>query len=159
MVPRLRGLARTLLANPRATDDWDDMVQVALVGLWRAGLLYRPWSQLLAIVAKRDMIDWIRVHYGRRGSARHTAGNPDQLDDHETWGRTLASRNAARDFDMAEARATLARLPWRRLSDREALIFELRAGGMTQRAIGDELGITESRVCQILSRARGRLTA
>lgn len=135
------------------------MVQEAALGLWRAGLLDRPWTSLTAVVAKRRMVDWIRRQYGRDGSIQARAPWPVPLEGHDLYGRTMEDPNVDRGFHDAEVRATLAGLPWRRLTAREQLVFELRAGGMRQREIGRQIGVTESRVCQILARASARLTA
>jgi DNA-binding CsgD family transcriptional regulator len=48
-------------------------------------------------------------------------------------------------------------MPWRRLTDRELTMWEMRAGGASLASIGELYGVTESRVSQILSRSRAKL--
>ena len=160
---RLRSVAKTVAWS---FDDVDDLAQEAAARLHRVGLT--EWNELSYVVAKRAMIDWQRLRYGRRGSARAAGGEARwravSIDDpmrdpewpaDETW--LLADHDVQREFDRVEARVTIPQMPWRRLTDRELYVWERRAGGATLREIGGELGVTESRVCQILSRTRQRL--
>ncbi len=44
--------------------------------------------------------------------------------------------------------------PWPYDEEKERAIIEMREAGMTQKQIGDQLGLTKQRVGQILKRAR-----
>ena len=145
---KLRGLATVVAFD---LHDVDDLTQEAAIRLDRVGLT--QWNGLAIVVAKRAMIDWQRQRFGRPWSARSQAK-------WQTWpvddfAEVLGDHDPA--LDRAEARAVVEALPWRRLSDRDLLAWERRAAGATLREIGDELGVTDSRVCQILSRTRRRL--
>ena len=132
------------------TTDVDDLVQEAALRLWRLNL--DGWNGLTYVVAKRTMIDWLRQKYGRRYQRRF-----EQLP--EAWQTDDTCPDAARDFERAEARVVATQIRWRRLSGRQLLMLERRAGGATLREIGDELGITEQAVCIALRRSRDKLLA
>lgn len=161
MLRWLRGIARRVAWYEA---DIDDLVQEAAIALHRVGLVEcTSWS---AIIAKREMIDWLRLRYGRKGSARARARHSVQVHDgtdeveSTTWRSqraVVSCPTATHDLHRAEVRATIERLPWNRLTDRELAMWEMRAGGASLASIGEVYGVTESRVCQIIGRTREKL--
>jgi RNA polymerase sigma-B factor len=82
---------------------------------------------------------------------------PSVTDGEETVGARLGEVDP--EFDLAEARATLAPL-LSKLSRREQLIVEMRFfRGCTQAEIGAEIGVSQMHVSRLLSRLVARLRA
>jgi RNA polymerase sigma-B factor len=82
---------------------------------------------------------------------------PSMADGEETVGARLGGIDP--EFDLAEARATLAPL-LAKLSRREQLIVEMRFfRGCTQAEIGEEIGVSQMHVSRLLARLVARLRA
>ena len=89
--------------------------------------------------------------------------HPESLDrpvDAEGGGKTTLGERLAGDsteFELCEARILLEPL-LAELSPRDAQVLQLRFfEGLTQREVGDAIGVTQMQVSRILSRVLGRL--
>jgi RNA polymerase sigma-B factor len=81
--------------------------------------------------------------------------------DGEPGGRTLGSVLGAEDPDFASCEARVVLRPLlARLEDRDRAVLRLRfVDGLTQREVGDEIGVTQMQVSRILSRIFSTLRA
>ena len=133
--------------------DREDLEQEARIGLWQAA----PTHPAVAItIARRRIIDANRrMMPGPRGD--HT---PEPLslelpvlgleDEGVTLGDNLVSRGI--DTTQVDVDYVLDRLP-----RRERFIARGLVAGLAQNEIAEMLGVTESRVCQIVTMIRDRL--
>lgn len=165
----VRRSARTL--TNETYQDLRGMGMVALAELDAQGKLKDTDRALLVRIVMCRIVDQLREDIGRVGFAPKAHANTMSLDDRESWKErgfcamswhdvhadADGELELERVLDVAEARWVLARL-YPRLSDRERFVLEMYAGGMTLREIGQALGVTESRVSQLLTqlRAKGR---
>lgn len=144
--------------NSSLRDERDDLIQEALLGLWLAGV--NEPGGLAAVIARRRMIDWLRVQRGPIGSVRIQARNAqvsiDQVlerDGDITLGDTVASEPDTYGYiDAAEFRARA-----KKLSKRHQEVIALRLKGLTLAQIGWRWGVSEARACQVLNDARHAL--
>lgn len=148
----------------------EEIESAALLGLVQAARRFEPPGDFVAYAGARirgAIQDEIRRHMPA-GQRRRDRGSPppsptlslDQLIEDGTAGAAEACawspEDASDQLDGRRALADLAPL-LRRLDRRQRLVVRLNAEGRTERAIGEILGVTESRVCQILRSARRKL--
>lgn len=136
---------------------WDDARQEALLSAHLTADLglsigSRVWK------ARMSVIDWMRVTLGRPVSAkslgkRATVPLSTTVDDTEDI--TLADVIA--DHRMADHRSLAAEFADLDLRERERFIVAALVCGYTQQEVGAMLGVTESRVCQMVRVVRARL--
>jgi len=129
-----------------------------------------PWAMGFL---RYKLYDWWRLEYGRHQTSakRHRLNNVPIDDFTRPHGRMRDGEpltyidTIPADVDDPEELAVgtlqaefiLKALQRRSFSDTERRVLELRSEGMTLREIGEELGFTESRACQIIARARKKL--
>jgi DNA-binding CsgD family transcriptional regulator len=120
----------------------DDFAQEAVIA----------WNRGRKATVEQLLIDFLRKEYGgtglrlstRRGNRlSHRSLDEEQGD----TGRTLGDSIAAPEGDPGAIRDT--RQYGVSLNGAEVTVFELIQGGMSQDEIGDLLGVTPSRICQI----------
>lgn len=149
---RLGPVLRSYLRRWVQAGDVDDVVQVALVDLWRTRARYDPARSLEAwalSIARRRAIDYLR--------ARPSPAVPltALAEPHGDDGRVLAERLA----DAAELRGALSALPG---PQREAIALAYY-GDLSQREIAERLrvpiGTVKARTARGLRGVRQMLTA
>jgi RNA polymerase sigma factor (sigma-70 family) len=133
----------------------DDLAQAGLVAMCRARQSWEPrkgpWPMHAWVAARRGMADELRCRMGRNGSrlplpvlvdvAPEGAGQHDPALEADPF--------AARTIDQALEE---------HLTPQERRVLRLVAhNDGRQRSAADALGVTESRVSQVMSRARRRL--
>jgi RNA polymerase sigma factor (sigma-70 family) len=152
----------------------------ARFALWRAAQSYDPargmsfnsWGMLKA---QKAVIDGIRERTHDRGKLGSSDCEPEpvrvyrplplSLDSHEhDDGRSLAElipdQRAADDLDRCEARlmSSVLSTALRDLNDRQRhVVVEVVLRGRTMLSVASDLGVGESRVCQIHSKARQKM--
>jgi RNA polymerase sigma factor (sigma-70 family) len=102
---------------------------------------------------------WTRGRYERQRVALVDLG---EVGEHDSYVNKLPATGAGTDpgreiLDAAELRSLAARIE--RLPDPLRAVAALRLGGATLRQIGDVMGYTESRACQLQREVRRRLAA
>ncbi len=149
---RLGPVLRSYLRRWVPAGDVDDVVQVALVDLWRTRARYDPARSLEAwalSIARRRAIDYLRARPSPAVPLAALAEPPG--DD----GRVLAERLA----DAAELRGALSALPG---PQREAIALAYY-GDLSQREIAERLrvpiGTVKARTARGLRGVRQMLTA
>jgi DNA-directed RNA polymerase specialized sigma24 family protein len=124
--------------------DREDLEQEAALAVWRAGVAAH--SPLAGLIVHREWSDIVRKHFrlkvkGRGPKEVWSSGATDAVD-HRT------------PEDIAAAREAIRRLA----ASREGLVALRWANGETLAVIGEELGVGESRVFQLLERARSAIS-
>lgn len=157
-----RRVARTLPATPVC--DCDDLTQVGVMALMAA----RPDSERVALtIARRQMIDELRQKGGRLRSARRRSGM-NYLSERAHWynGEAFTFESTIADpcdaLNVLERRiagqqAIIAALAAMRPRER-AVIVEYAVRGRLMREIAVAMGLSNSRIAQLISRARTRAT-
>lgn len=136
-------------SRPPACVDREDLEGYASIGLVKAANSYDPsrndnFQAYAFMVMRGAVVDYIRqtimlVNFTSIEEARQIAACEPPTSD------VIAIARMRRSFGL--------------LNDRERLIVELFSTGMTQRDAGHALGISESRVSQIMAKALGKLRA
>jgi RNA polymerase sigma factor (sigma-70 family) len=138
---------------------WDDLVQVGYTGLLEAIRRYRPGkASLRTFAAKRirgAIQDEIRArHPSRMGSMRAGAPAlekaPDALLEGLVSGGSVSPSDASSLLDVSDI---LQRIE-ERLGPRTGRLWKLLSEGHNQREIGEEFGVSESRVNQLMRETR-----
>lgn len=107
------------------------------------------FRRVTAIAIRRDCIDFVRAAIGRHGQ-RLQLDQGFQEDEEGGLAASLAApETAGLPGAIGEA---LGGLP--RLKDRDLRILELVSQGLPTKRVGELVGLTESRICQILKRVR-----
>ncbi|MGH9066904.1 MAG: RNA polymerase sigma factor WhiG [Acidimicrobiales bacterium] len=102
-----------------------------------------------------------QVSFSGLAALDETLSGPSDRPERTTLGDTLADRNPGpmAVFEVEDSKQSLA-MAINRLGEREKLVLTLYYyEGLTQAEIGEVLGVTESRVCQIHTKAVGQLRA
>lgn len=146
--------------RPRGNVDFDDVLSDGRFGLFEAVRRWDPagGAALLTFAVPRiggAIIDGIRRRHGRRYRIERVslAAHPSHAAEDVTWADVLA--------DPADLEAELIdslHAEWLTeclgtLDDTQRFVVTRRLAGRTEAQIGGELGVTESRVCQILKSA------
>lgn len=161
-----------LKMGPRGAVDAHDLVQAAAIRLLRARSTFDPqrssWKTYALLRARGAMLDELRAvdHVPRleRARARRAGRELPQVLSIQTGPTDQVSRDPG-DRGAADPLALATDVDlWREavriLGPRSGrLIFEYYRRGRTLRQIGDELGLSESRACQLFHRAIARLRA
>lgn len=135
-------------ANPwRHTKDYEDHVQEAAIAIWQhADEEDLSYGQRV-VIARRRIIDTIRLRYGRANTYK-SKGLTNTL--------SFNYRESDDDAELSDLIGIVDPEPIDFLilsltkSDREIGIMKSVADGELLSTIGDRLGVTESRVSQIL---------
>jgi hypothetical protein len=131
---------------------------------WTLSDRSHPFARFMRVVIQRRIYDEWRATYGRRlGAARRRGYFIESLSEFVVGMRdTPLSDLVAGDYDLRfDTAESEADAPWFRdrlknLTEQEYEIIELLADGYTLREVGDFIGVTESRVCQIRGDIRGK---
>lgn len=140
-------VVRRSFPSPPAPLDRDDLVQIGLLALWRAGGTAEGWTGdpgLAWTILHRRMIDAVRAALGREAAPR-TVGPL-------TWIRAGAESAALAADCWLDRRAQLAALP-----DQDRRLVVLAAAGLRTDEMAAAVGVTPSRVSQRLTATRARL--
>ena len=152
----------------------DDIRAAALEGLVRAAHSYDPERgvSFASYAGKRIMgavLDWSRGedHLSRhfrelaKASGAEDLGPPAHLEDIPGWHDHFESFEAMADDLVAERQAVAAiELAARALPQKKREVLRLYyVEDLTQKQIGQQFGLTESRICQILHEAHAKLRA
>lgn len=127
-----------------------------------------PWAMSYL---RYKLYDWWRLEYGREmTSAKRRQFKNVPIDAHAResirGGELLTHLEMIPSdvtdpeehvTDSLQAEFIVAVLNTGRFSDRERDVMRRRAEGKTLREIGDELGFTESRACQIIAKSKKKL--
>ena len=154
-LPLIRRIARRQIARLPASVEMDDMVQAGLIGAW--GLLQREDEPLDAYLSARirgAMLDELRRTdpLSRHGRDRQQADSLtfEPLGSHDCVDPALGPEERLSAQQMVTAAlAAFERLPAR---VQRALVLYYESG-LPMAEIGAELGVTESRVSQMLDGA------
>ena len=150
--------------------DHDEAVAIGLLAMVEAAPRYDPsrgqFSSFIAPRIRGAVIDEYRKLYGRKDhSMRPVLWSLDKLlqdaaghEDMHTM-LILSLEDTSVHWQEWGESAVDTRKVMRRLRPRERVIVRQRAKGRTFKSIGDELGISESRVCQVLRKMRERIAA
>lgn len=159
-LPLVRGLARRFVGDG---EQLEDLVQVGSVGLIKAVDRYDPRrGSSLTAYAVPTIVGEIRRHLRdatqplRVPRARHALG-PVRTVPLELAADTARDRAAERGLELGEERVLLAS-GLRTLARRERRIVQLRYyGGLSQRRIAAELGLSQVHVSRLLRESLGKL--
>lgn len=127
--------------------DKEDLVQEAIVGVWRKGATD---PGLVSTVARTSIIDAARRMFGRYQRARNAISQAVYLDGYENNDRLLG--HYEEDYTGPDAESILGLL-----YPEEREIVELKLAGIEQKEIARALGRHESRISQRLTHARRRI--
>ena len=150
---RLKDLCHRIAAD-YGQKFYEDNVSAAYEGLLNFLRKRRRYTSLTeerkiaAVAIRHAIVDMTRVEgdFGRTGSRKNAGLVVSQLVDHE--GRATYSAPASQDRS-GEAIDWKDGLDSLRLPPRSQRILELLGTGYKLREVGEELGLTEGRVCQI----------
>ena len=161
----IRNAARPLLRMLVQPLDKEDLYQVGRIAIWRAGDNLAPALQ--TIIARNAMRDELRRHrwIGRGKNSPMlemvsydsfadqpggSAGEPDASDSglREDFFGTTDCLSAS----MVAVRQCIAKL--QSLNDRQRQVLGWLASGMDQAEVAQALGVTPTRVCQIVRELR-----
>lgn len=164
-LPIVRSVAGAVARGGGWAADYDDLVQEGLLAVWREGVTD---PKLVAVCARRRMIDAQRRSYGRSGSVKHAGHWAERSLDTRVGERgdlPLHDRVGVDDdgFEWVEAEMMIALAERAResglLAPREREVLVRQSKGETLRAIGESWGVTEGRACQVSMAARRKVAA
>lgn len=165
-IPLARVIVKSYCKDHRVFSQIDEIEADAFAALVDLATSYNGASSWLAYVnynLKFRLIDALRKQRGGRATNKHhdrqaAIATPEAL---EARAAALDDRDPALaevDLRFAEVEAADAlAYATRDLSDRTRWMIARRLEGESMSAIGEQLGITESRVCQIFATIRPRL--
>lgn len=153
-----------------AVEDFRQEARLALVMLLPRLAAQHPEGVTLPLLGKAirfRLLDWLRIEYGRGDHRRKPHARAVSLEDlgvvegatFDFADRTIdvegdaIARTGAPLEDLIELVASMAHDP------EAARVCELLAQGCTLQKIGDALGVTESRACQIVAAIRDDVRA
>ncbi len=163
----VKQIAGALVKRLPAHVELSELVALGNLGLCEARRRYDgrrgvPFAAFAAMRIRGAMLDGLRqedlVSRSERGRIRagecSASISQVELDDNDTFSQNEAvDERLARMSEIAELRRMLPQLPERERTVLQRHFFE----ELPLKVIGEELGVTESRVCQIVSAAVSRL--
>lgn len=154
----LYDLANKIVRTYRYDDNLEDYTQEVALALWRAVRKFEPDRASLRTylwqVGKWALKDYDRKDHRYYKLSRHTATRHyiDQVEFDEAWQGESLDVTGGYGREVVEA-----------FNDEtprnKRILFEHLVEDRTARDIGKEYGISESRICQIVSRFRERFSA
>jgi RNA polymerase sigma factor for flagellar operon FliA len=142
--------------------DYDDVVQAALIGLWEAAQRWCPDVGVPFWVYARtrihgSVVDELRRLSGRRGRVQAVSLN-ESVDGNMSRLEAVGEEEAGYAKLEDEQEADLVLELMGELPERLRLVLWLRhCEGLTLREIGEIMGVTEGRVCQLVYEAMNRM--
>lgn len=145
--------------TPPVPCDHDDLVQearLAFLRRWRRGVI--PEADIgpyATMITRSTIIDLHRAQRNgfRKGRELETVSLDHGADDGTPLAERVADPHATIDATRIDVHRALHRLP-----TRTRLAVQARMCGYMNSETGPRFGVTESRVCQLLAKARPRLT-
>ena len=146
--------------------DADDLFQEGMMAADRAMMRHDPdagatiktWG---TSKARYGILDYITAHFGRRGRANELKGKLLKAVSTDSLGSTEESSSF--EFLKAVDECVEARLDFdlwlATLHGRDHWVITSKIEGKSLVEIGEELGISDSRVCQVLGKLRREFTA
>lgn len=125
-------------------DDKEDLAQAATVRAWRSGATD---PRHLAVVVNSGVIDEFRRIYGRRPHTQKGRFHQASLDEYES------EYYVGKPDDYAVDLESILSV----LTERERVIVTRRMEGYKMHEIGEELGVSECRICQLCMDIRARI--
>jgi RNA polymerase sigma factor (sigma-70 family) len=144
----IRNAARPLLRMLVQPLEQEDLYQVGRIALWQAGPDKAPAQQ--TTIARNAMIDELRRH---RWISRKDYGTaPMEMPSYDEWETAPEGTTDCLSASMVAVRQCIAKL--QSLNDRQRQVLGWLASGMDQAEVAQALGVTPTRVCQMVRELR-----
>lgn len=144
----IRNAARPLLRMLVQPLEMEDLYQVGRIALWQSGP-DKPSSHQ-TVIARKAMIDELRRHRWIKRAAYGTA--PMDMQSYDDWDAAPDGSTDCHAASLVAVRQCIARLG--RLNERQREVLGALASGMHQAEVARTLGLTESRVSQLVADLR-----
>lgn len=134
-------------------EDFEDIKQVALLGLWKAVLTYKkPYA--FSTYAYRVIANEINFYLRNKREQINCISLETEIGDNITIADTIQD-----DIDYIEQAETLASIndEIKKLQGKERVVFEMRLEGKTQQKIAKEMQISQPYVSKIAKKIKEKL--